>query len=280
MKKIITTLVLGVLIGGSTTFAANGLFKDLSSSDWYASAALDLADKKIIEGFEDGTFRGNQELTRGEMVVILDRLINYMQENNEDLDDYYISEDFGLKFIKNDRFDLYEKEHDGPVETRAGIGRGYDYSKTERIQFYYKDENQSIESAILSLVEAEGKNPDDCVVLRDDPHPSNNGRYIIDLKNKEIEYNEEELSRIQEADEQADLDGGPFNGEWMRKKIYNERRMQICSHYADASALGASKSVSSYFEYNDYVAKDRFIYVEESYDPQFYEYGSFEFLKK
>lgn len=52
-------------------------FKDDSTiSDWSKSSIATLAYKGIIDGYEDGTFRPNQFITRAEAVVTIDRVKN------------------------------------------------------------------------------------------------------------------------------------------------------------------------------------------------------------
>ena len=80
MKKIISLVVLGVLAGSiSTVFALSTLFSDVSANSWYSSAVSSLAEKGIIKGYEDNTFRPENNVNRAELAVMLDRLINYIE---------------------------------------------------------------------------------------------------------------------------------------------------------------------------------------------------------
>ena len=140
-----------------------------------------------------------------------------------------------------------------------------------KIMVFQKDPNVSIEDAILKLIEDEGKGPSDCIIEKAD-------KIKIDLANPTITHTNEELERIAEADAQAEADGGPFNGDWMKRKIYNERLVELCSEYAEPAWLGTSKSIGSYFLYDDSVP-GKFIFLDESYTATFYEYGSIEFIE-
>lgn len=273
MKKIISLFITGILFGSVTVFAANTFFSDVPSNEWYTEAIANLTKNGLVEGYHDGTFRPNNNITRAEMSAIIDRLMNLMEERG--LKDYYISGKFGIKFVKSDIYYHYLEEYNNDLrESENGIGFE---QFGDRIKVFYKDENQNIESAILELIDSQGKNSNDCVVERKDENiNTQNGQYKIELADKEIIYTEEELARIAEADETSD--GGPFNGEWMKKKIYNERLINLCTEYADPAGLATSKTIGSYFEYNDYKAKDRYIFLEESFDPEFYEWNSIEFI--
>ncbi len=50
-------------------------FNDLEPDHWAYSAAVRLKNEGIVTGYEDGSFKPDQNITRAEMVVILDRLI-------------------------------------------------------------------------------------------------------------------------------------------------------------------------------------------------------------
>ncbi|MDM5279854.1 S-layer homology domain-containing protein [Paenibacillus silvae] len=48
-------------------------FADVKASDWYHSAVLTAYDYKLIDGFEDGTFRPQEKITREQAMVILSK---------------------------------------------------------------------------------------------------------------------------------------------------------------------------------------------------------------
>lgn len=272
MKKSLILLSIAIFLGSMTVFAANSIFSDVPSDEWYSDAVNSLENKGIVEGYSDGTFRPSNNINRAEMAAIIDNLIQYFVENG--MEDYYISEKFGLKFIKTNIYDFSEYSF---RESENGLGFE---EFGDRIKVFYKEKDQSIEDAILDLIASEGKNPDDCVIERTDSgYGTMNGHYKIDLVDQNIVYTEEELQRIADADVDANSDGGPFNGDWMKHKIYNERLIEACTEYADPAGLGTSTSHGSSFEYNEYRANDRFIFLEESADPEFYERGSIEFIR-
>lgn len=241
---------------------------------WYADAVYELRTLGIIEGYEDGTFKPDNSVTRAEMTVIMERFLKLMEERG--LKDYYISDKFGIRFVKNDMYyGLKDAYGEDLRESENGIGFEHD---GDRIKVFYKEKDESIESAILKLIAANGKDSEKCVVIRTDTTLNTlNGHYRIDLADTDIVYTDSDLARIAEADMTAAADGGPFNGDWMKKKIYNERLIDACTEYADPAGLGTSKSTRSYFEYNDYRAKDRFIFLPSSYELEFYDWNGIEF---
>lgn len=78
MKKIAILMVLGIFIGSTATLATTQLFNDLPENQWYTQAVKNLTAKGIIEGYDNNTFRPENDVNRAELAVILDRLITYM----------------------------------------------------------------------------------------------------------------------------------------------------------------------------------------------------------
>ncbi len=74
MKKILAMAAAAALAAGTSAMAANP-FSDVSMSDWAYGAVADLSDQGIVEGYPDGTFRGQTNITRYEMAQIVARLM-------------------------------------------------------------------------------------------------------------------------------------------------------------------------------------------------------------
>ncbi len=74
MKKILAMAAVAALAAGASAFAANP-FADVSTSDWAYQAVSDLSDQGIVEGYPDGTFKGQTNITRYEMAQIVARLM-------------------------------------------------------------------------------------------------------------------------------------------------------------------------------------------------------------
>ena len=73
MKKTLTAALTTALVVGaaSTTFAAANPFSDVPADHWAYDAVAQLADDGIIEGYGDGTYRGQNEITRYEMAQMV-----------------------------------------------------------------------------------------------------------------------------------------------------------------------------------------------------------------
>ena len=70
MKKILAMAAAAALSLGASAMAANP-FADVSTSDWAYQAVADLSDQGIVEGYPDGTFKGETNITRYEMAQII-----------------------------------------------------------------------------------------------------------------------------------------------------------------------------------------------------------------
>lgn len=74
MKKILAIAAVAALTAGVSAYAANP-FSDVSTSDWAYQAVSQLSDQGIVEGYPDGTFRGQRNITRYELAQIIARLM-------------------------------------------------------------------------------------------------------------------------------------------------------------------------------------------------------------
>ena len=74
MKKILAIAAVAALIAGVSAYAANP-FSDVSPDDWAYQAVSDLSDQGVVEGYPDGTFKGERNMTRYELAQVIARLM-------------------------------------------------------------------------------------------------------------------------------------------------------------------------------------------------------------
>ena len=74
MKKILALAAAAALAGGLSAMAANP-FSDVTPDDWAYQAVSDLSDQGVVEGYPDGTFKGERNMTRYELAQIIARLM-------------------------------------------------------------------------------------------------------------------------------------------------------------------------------------------------------------
>lgn len=74
-KKTLVSAITAALIVGvaSTTFAANNPFSDVPADSWAYDAVSTLAADGVIDGYPDGTYQGQNTMTRYEMAQIVAR---------------------------------------------------------------------------------------------------------------------------------------------------------------------------------------------------------------
>ena len=72
-KKLATVLAAACVLGATTAFAAPNPFSDVTPNDWAYQAVSQLAAEGVVEGYPDGTFKGQQNITRYEMAQMVAR---------------------------------------------------------------------------------------------------------------------------------------------------------------------------------------------------------------
>ena len=74
MKKILAIAAAAALTASVSAYAANP-FSDVSPDDWAYQAVSDLSDQGVVEGYPDGTFKGERNMTRYELAQVIARLM-------------------------------------------------------------------------------------------------------------------------------------------------------------------------------------------------------------
>ena len=76
MKKIVMLLFIFTILT-SNVFA----YTDEVDYLWAVPAITRWSNKGIISGYTDGSFRGNNNITRAELIIIANRLNNLVEKN-------------------------------------------------------------------------------------------------------------------------------------------------------------------------------------------------------
>ncbi len=74
MKKILAIAAVAALSAGVSAYAANP-FSDVTPNDWAYQAVESLSEQGVVEGYPDGTFKGERNITRYEMAQIIARML-------------------------------------------------------------------------------------------------------------------------------------------------------------------------------------------------------------
>ena len=72
---ILRAAVCAFFAGAAMTASAANQFSDVESDSWAYEAVASLSDQNIVEGYPDGTFKGDKHITRYEMAQITARLL-------------------------------------------------------------------------------------------------------------------------------------------------------------------------------------------------------------
>jgi hypothetical protein len=76
----VLVLVFGITIGvAAQSFPT---FTDVPVDSWYAESVKNLQEKRIVEGYDDNTYRPANNVTRAEMAVMLDRLSSDSEQSD------------------------------------------------------------------------------------------------------------------------------------------------------------------------------------------------------
>ena len=71
-KSVVSALTTALVVGATaTTFAAANPFSDVPAGHWAYNSVTKLAQEGVIEGYGDGTFLGNRNITRYEMAQMI-----------------------------------------------------------------------------------------------------------------------------------------------------------------------------------------------------------------
>ena len=80
MKKISILIMVSMLLFSLLT--AEGLpLKDVPATHWAYSAVKELLEKNIISGMPDGTYKGEEPVTRYQMAVVIKNAIDYLESS-------------------------------------------------------------------------------------------------------------------------------------------------------------------------------------------------------
>ncbi|MFH1514608.1 MAG: putative porin [bacterium] len=103
-KSMVVALLVAILLVTLGGIASAKSFDDVPRSHWAYDAVDYLASKGLIEGFGDGTYRGNKEMTRYELAMLIARAYARLEE----MSDKEASID--VEAIMNDLMDEFEDE--------------------------------------------------------------------------------------------------------------------------------------------------------------------------
>ena len=79
MKKLFTLTILGLVLG-IVSLAYSATLVDVPSGHWAEDAVQKLVDAGLIEGYPDGTFKGDRSMTRYEYAMVVARMLDMLDK--------------------------------------------------------------------------------------------------------------------------------------------------------------------------------------------------------
>lgn len=147
MNKKMLSLLAGVAMisSVSTGSAAESVFSDVPAGHWAYDAVKQLSADGIIEGYKDGTFRGQNTITRYEMAVITANAMTKLQGASPE--DQKLVGNMGKEFANelqqiNIRVDNLEARTDKIEKTQPKIM----FSGSDRVRFENAENSQDSQS--------------------------------------------------------------------------------------------------------------------------------------
>ena len=87
LKRFLAVMLTVAMILSVTAFAAD--FKDVEKNNQYEEAITLLSDLGVINGYDDGTFKPDKEVTRAEMTTLLMRMLGLSKSEANMPNSYY-----------------------------------------------------------------------------------------------------------------------------------------------------------------------------------------------
>ncbi len=119
MKKLFLTLLAALMLTGAV---AQTTFPDVKANHWAADSLSRIANLGIIIGFPDGTYRGNEAITRYQAAVIIDRMVNLLRGDIQALSVLHASDMAAMRAALEELSREFAVLRDSYA--RAGVGAG------------------------------------------------------------------------------------------------------------------------------------------------------------
>ena len=179
MKKILALAAVAALTAGVSAYAANP-FSDVTADDWAYQAVSDLSAQGVVEGYPDGTFKGERNMTRYELAQIVARLMAKEDQLNAE-------QQATLDKLAGEYADELANLGVRVSNLEKKVGNLY-WSGDARMRYQTKDNDTKEDSWNGRMrINVEGQVNDQVTV---------NGRFVNEMKFKDDESSNTEMDRI------------------------------------------------------------------------------------
>lgn len=148
-KKFLMSLItVGILGSNALGFTAANPFSDIPATHWAYGAVISLTSKGVFNGYGDGTFRGDRNITRYEATTILAKITG--------IESFKINSEQKLKFTDvPSKHWAYEYVS---FTTEKGINKGYDDNTFRGDRYITRYEMAHMIASVLALNTVANKN--------------------------------------------------------------------------------------------------------------------------
>ena len=209
MKKKFTFVIAMLLVVALAMPSSAAVFTDVSTDHWAYEAVNKLVAAGIIEGYPDGTFKGDKGVTRYEVAMMVDRVLERVAEERASLEDEVDAMKDGFTSAQKTELEdivksIVEKNMPEPKEETSEDTEGLNEKEYEQIAnliealtFNYKAELKNLGSDLEDLEGLVDANKEDTektiaklkerVADLEDPVVSFSGSYSVDFTHNALE---------------------------------------------------------------------------------------------
>lgn len=87
MKKLILVILAALFLTTAFATSSAGLFSDMPEDHWAYEAVSNVVDAGIMNGYPDGSFKGDKTVTRYELAETLNRMLSYVDAADASLEE-------------------------------------------------------------------------------------------------------------------------------------------------------------------------------------------------
>jgi hypothetical protein len=179
MKKLILVVLATLFLTAVFATSSVGLFSDIPEDHWAYEAVSNVVDAGVMNGYPDGSFKGDETVTRYELAQVLDRMLSYVDAADASLEE--------LVFALSKKIAELSLSVSGSKQLNADLAK----------------EVAELKAEFLALAEKVPSKEDIENMVAD----NSDFLYSMILKNKDeaLDMNEE-LKGLIKANEEADMD--------------------------------------------------------------------------
>jgi len=145
-------------------YGAINYFTDVSGNAWYSDSLYSLKEKGIVSGYNDGTFRPGNNVSRADLVVVIDNLIDYLEngdaENSSSIFEDPLSQANDINLPKSLALDVTFTAQAPKGDWSMPYQEACEEASLIMVEYYMRDtylDSDTANNEILNLVEYENK---------------------------------------------------------------------------------------------------------------------------